>query len=308
MAKSSENTDLDVYSPEDSESLPEDYQSWSARQKQAFIWNNRILTSRYQQLPPLKKIDVVGLFLTALSTKMDRESDEAPSDWKKAIHAHGSVAKVRFVATSNTPFTGLFKGADFGLLRLSVTGEPTARGFAPGLAMKFFVDKNPSANFSALVSLEGQGNNYNFFANEFSNIVPVVNRLGPRLINLIFRRVSRYPTKLDLEALGQLTQTGQVETKLYYPLQLFLVPDPAIQFAAQPPHDFRQDLTTIAPGTHLFSVYALDPEAVEVAAIGTPESRQKAELIGHIETTSEFVSSSYGDSRLFFRHHRFDNK
>jgi hypothetical protein len=45
---------------------------------------------------------------------MDRLSDEAPSNWKKAIHAHGSVAKVKFLPTPNSPFTGLFKGADYG--------------------------------------------------------------------------------------------------------------------------------------------------------------------------------------------------
>jgi hypothetical protein len=308
MLQNSEEIHPDMNPPGDSDSLSEDYQSWSAHQKQAFFWHNRILPSRYQQLPPLQKIDVVGLFLTALRTKMERQWDEAPIHWKKAIHAHSSVAKIRFIASSDTPFTGLFKGADFGLIRLSVTGDPTARGFAPGLGIKFFVDNMPSANFSALVSLEGQGDNYNFFANEFSNIVPVVNRLGPRFINLIFRRVTRYPTKLALEALGRVTQMGEVEAKPCSPLQVFLVPNPKVQFPAHPPHDFREDLATIAPETCLFSVYAPDPEGVEVSTIDTSHYRQTARLIGHIETTSEFVASSYGDSRLFFRHHRFRNQ
>ena len=110
--------------------LPAEYESWTAAKKQAFLWENRILKSKYDVLPPLEKIDVVGLFLTVLQKKMDRRSDEAPVDWKKAIHAHGSVAKVKFVPTPETPFTGLFKGAEHGLLRLSVTGNPSDRGFA----------------------------------------------------------------------------------------------------------------------------------------------------------------------------------
>ncbi|MEW6491093.1 MAG: hypothetical protein AB1589_00880 [Cyanobacteriota bacterium] len=295
--------------------LPTDYESWSASQKQDFLWQNRILESKYEKLPPLQKIDVPGLFLTFLKIKMDRLSDEAPIGWKKAIHAHGSVAKVKFIPTPDTPFTGLFKGADYGLLRLSVTGDPSDRGFAPGLALKLLVDGKPSENVSALVSLSGQGENYNFFANEMSNIVPVEQKFGPKFINLIFRRTSKFPTKLYLQGFGQIDQHGNRESNPDYPWQIFLVPNANVQFAESPPHDFRQDLATLAPETSLFSVYAVDPKQVGDDAavraadrIDQPGYRQKAQLIGQLETTSEFVSSFYGDSRLFFRHQRFGNR
>jgi hypothetical protein len=292
------------------EELPADYESWKAAQKQAFLWDTRILISEYDQLPLLRKIDVVGLFLTALRAKMDLHSDQAPRNWKKAIHAHASLAKIKFVPAPNTPFTGLFQGADYGLLRCSVTGDPTDRGFAPGLAVKFLIDGKPSENFSALVSLTGQGNNYNFFANEFSNVVPVVNQFGPKLINFIFRRVSKYPTKLSLEDLSETDQHGQPQPEPRYPAQIFLVPNPAVQFPDSPPHDFRDDLATIAPGTQLFSVYAVDAleEQGTSDGLNQAESRQNAQWIGSIETTSEFVCSAYGDTQLFFRHQRFRNR
>jgi hypothetical protein len=288
-------------------SLPTDYESWSAAKKQAFLWENRILKSRYDVLPPLEKIDVVGLFLTVLRKKMDRRSDEAPTEWKKAIHAHGSVAKVKFTPSSDTPFTGLFQGADYGLLRLSVTGEPSDRGFAPGLALKLMVDGHPSENVSALVSLTGQGQNYNFFARELSNIVPVVNQVGPRLINLIFRRVTKYPTKLYLADFGRIDQTGQTVSKSYYPNQIFLVPTKAVQ-GSESPHDFREDLSKIPAETIIFSVYGGDPNKVSGDTTNNDDYRQQAQLIGHIHTTSEFVNSFYGDSQLFFRHQRFLNR
>jgi hypothetical protein len=290
------------------ESLSADYESWTARQKQDFLWENRILKSRYDRLPPLEKIDVIGLFITALATKMDRLADEAPRKWKKAIHARGSVAKIAFIPTDDTPFTGLFAGADCGLLRLSVTGDPSARGFAPGLALKLFIDGKPSENFSALVSLTGQGDNYNFFAHEFSNIVPTVNQIGPRLINLIFRRVSKYPTKLFLADMSEFDQRGQIVKEPCYPSQVFLVPNPSVQFPETPGRDFREDLATIPSGTRLFSVYGVDPSEVSDEEMGKPEYRQKAKLLGYIQTNSEFISSSYGDIRLFFRHQRFRDK
>jgi hypothetical protein len=293
-------------SPQTLDALPPDYLSWSAAAKQDFLWQ-QILQTQYQHLPSLKKIDVIRLFLTALRAKMDSQSDQAPPNWKKAIHAHGSVAKIKFVPAGNLSFTGLFKGANYGLLRASLTGDPGDRGFAPGLAIKFCVDGCPSENVSALVSLTGQDQNYNFFAHEFSNIVPVVNELGPKLINLIFRRVSRFPTKLYLQGLGQVDQQGGVDATPWYPTQIFLVPNPNIHFPEQPGHDFRNDLATIPAGSSLFLVYAVDPDQVG-DSIGSAQYRQQAQCIGDIETTSEFVASSYGDSQLFFRHQRFRNQ
>ncbi|GET35488.1 hypothetical protein MiSe_02300 [Microseira wollei NIES-4236] len=303
--QSSEQSHDSQVNPQNPDSLPPDYPSWAAKQKQEFLWNERLLKSRYDHLPALKKIDVIGLFLTALRAKMDYESDEAPSNWKKAIHAHASVAKIQFVPTNPNPFTGLFQGADYGFLRLSLTGDPSDRGFAPGLAIKWLVDGKPSEDFSALVSLTGQGNNYNFFANEFSNIVPVVHQIGPRLINLIFMRVTKHPTKLSLKGLSEVDQQGRNVDHPRYPTQIFLVPEPTVQFSESPGRDFRNDLAAIAPGTILFSVYGTDSNQAGNTEAQQTQNRLKSKLIGHIKTTSEFIASSYGDSRLFFRHQRF---
>lgn len=292
---------------QDFELLPADYPLWSAQQKQTFLWDKRILASVYDQNPPIPRINIVGLILTPLFIKMDRLEDEAPSRWRKAIHPHGSVAKIKFVPADNNPYTGLFKGADYGLLRASLTGDPEDRGFAPGLAIKLLADGQPSGNFSALVSLSGQGQNYNFFANRFSNIVPVVNEFGPRFTNLIFRRVTKHPTRIDLQNLGAITHKGQVADPPHTPTQVFLVPNPDLQFSKSP-HDFRTDLANIDSGTQLFSIYAtdlMDPEGNMMDAQG---DHPQAQYIGHLETTSKFVTSFYGDSQLFFRHQRFRNQ
>jgi len=293
--------------------LPSDYESWTAKRKQEYIWNEKIIPSRYTELPPLTKIDIVGLFLTSFKVKMERFADQANRGWKKAIHARASVAKTRFIPTENTPFTGLFKGSDYGLIRLSLTRDPSSSDFAPGLAMKMLIDGHPSANFSALVSLTGQGKNYNFFAKAMSNVVPVVHEFGPKLINWMFRRVTNFPTKLYLEEFAQLDQTGNKEAQPFFPYQIFLEPNSILKFA-ETPHDFREDLATISPGTTLFSVYGVNPEklaedAKQIANIvDRDDYRQKAQLIGKIETTSEFIASLYGDDLLFFKHQRFGNK
>jgi hypothetical protein len=264
-----------------------DYASWSVERKLNFLWS-RIKTSAYTELPPLQSIDVLGLFFTTLLTKMDERADEAPAHWKKAIHAHGAVAQVTYTPI-NSPYTGLWQGAS-GLLRLSLTGDPTKRGFAPGLALKLLADGQPSANLSALYTLTGQGQDYNFFAHPLSNIVPVVNEFGPQFINGIFRRVTSYPTKLSLQDFGAFDRTGQTIEQPQSPEQIFLVP--SLQFASTP-HDFRTDLLSINSGTTIFTVHANNP--------ATP-------AIGQLTTNSAFLSSAYGDSRLFFRHRRFNDR
>jgi hypothetical protein len=310
-------TDLDTYwiNTHDLDPLPSDYESWSAAQKQSFLWNERILKTQYDVLPPFQKIDILGLLFTAFSTKLDFASDEAPPNWKKAIHAHGTVAQVKFRAVPDSPFTGLFKGADYGFVRLSVTGDPAHRGFAPGLALKLLIDGQPSENVSALFSLTGQGDNYNFFTHEMSNIVAAENEWGPRFLNFVFRRGSGFPRKLYLQGFGHLDQQGVKEGSPAFPYRIYFVPNSNLHFDETPPHDFREDMGTLPTGTSLYDVFAVpsdeagDDNAVQmVDLIEQPAYRQQAILIGTLEMASPFVASFYGDSRLFFKHQRFANR
>jgi hypothetical protein len=197
------------------------------------------------------------------------------------------VVQVEYVSTGDHPYTGLWQGAT-GLVRLSVTGDPTKRGFAPGLALKMLVAGQDSANFSALYTLNGQGQDHNFFAHPLSNIVPVVNEFGPQFINGIFRRVTRYPTKLSLQDFGVFDRSGAAVTTPKSPEQISLMPE--LQFANDP-HDFRTDLTPLPADSKIFTVMVNDSQ----------------QIIGHLVTKSKFVASAYGDRQLFFRHHRFQD-
>ncbi len=283
--------------------LPEEYETWAAAAKLDHLWKERILPSRYETLPALTPIHVLGLFLTPLRIKMDRQEDQVPRRWRKAIHAHGSVARVQWRARAGQPYSGLFQGAEHGLIRLSLTGDPQRRGFAPGLALKLFRDGCASANLSALVSLTGQNGNHNFFANELSNIVPVVPEFGPKLINQIFRRVSRYPTRLYLENLAEIDQKGHRVEQPRFPEQVFFVPNGELVFPEAPGHDFREDLASLSSGTLLYEIWAPPPRQD-----GEGDRRDQAEPIADLLLTSPFLSSAYGDSHLFFRHQRFHNR
>lgn len=256
----------------------------------------------------------------------------------KFLHPIGTVAKIRFVPAENHPFTGLFapvyRAPDVspideiqhqandearsgvpGLVRLSlavplVPGAP----FIPALALKLFVDRNPSANTVALHSFLGQGGDHNFFRHTLSTRVPAPNSLllqpGLAWFGLFtpnarhvgtaeFVRLNRFglaetkpvvpeflefepnSTHREVDASGnQILWTGLAE---WYDLQLSQL-GPAV--------DFRRPLAIAPTGIALYNVY------------GTYQGQRYA--VGEIRLETPFVASTYGDNILFFKHQHQD--
>jgi hypothetical protein len=77
----------------------------------------------------------------------------------KFIHAVGVVGKVKLVSTGQHDFTGIFKGANYGLVRFSSAAQPSVKKggqpLAPGLGLKFLRDGMDSSNLVAMFSVEG---------------------------------------------------------------------------------------------------------------------------------------------------------
>ncbi len=290
-------------------SLPTNYQSLSACAKQELLWD-KVQNTTHQELPKLSRFglfQLVGMWTQPLSKKIEYQADVSPKGWKKYLHRRGSVAKVRFVPTENHPYTGILRGAECALLRLSITYRPTKkRNFAPGLALKVLRDGIPSANVSALYRLEGQEKNYNILENPLSNIVPIGQEFGLKLVHKIFKRVTAYPEELLLSHLAERTESGEREIKIVTPRQIFFVPTNKFQFS-QKPHDFRHDLKKIPRGSKLYQVFVLPSEPKSTSYSQYKNSNienflKDSQYIGDLVTTSEFVASEFGDEGLFFRH------
>lgn len=277
--------------------LTASFENRSAAEKQGVLWS-KIERSRYEQLPLWKSIDVFRFALLNMSVSMDRVSDEMPEGRNKMIHTYGSVAKCQFIPAVGQPFSGLFAGSSYGLIRLSLAADPQGLGVTPGLALKFMVDGAPSENLIAMFSLDGQGDNSNFFANTFSNIVSEPNNQALKVLKLIFARASKHPTKLSLVPLSSIAENGQTVAPalIRAPAQVFLVPSQEAQLPSAPGREFRRDLETLPAGTTLYTLY------------GTEKEGSARILIGQVQTTSDFVASKYGDENLFFRHRRHLNE
>jgi hypothetical protein len=295
--------------------IPADYEAWNACDKQEHLWVNGAMRTEYAEgeRPALVPIDVLGLVSNILWKKVRDRTDVAPAGYEKPLHPYAAMAKVNFVPTSNHSFTGLFKGNECGLLRLSVTGDPADRGFAPGLAWKAFVDGKPSENVSALYTLTGQGNNHNFFANELSQYVQqeVNESLGT---SLIFSMVTSKPTLLRVDDMAKVNQDGSAVSSVKAPTQIYFVPTNQVagRFASTP-HDFRDDLTELPAGTTVYDVYATTQDIrtsifPSLTRRYAEQRRASAVKVGSLKTTSPFTTSQFGDTGIFFKHQRHEDK
>ena len=83
----------------------------------------------------------------------------------------GVTGKVRFVKKGENDYTGIFQGglmADYGLIHLSSAKRPFKLGnLSPCMALKFLRgEHDDSANLAAMVGLNGQPDNRNFFGDD----------------------------------------------------------------------------------------------------------------------------------------------
>lgn len=294
--------------------ITDDYKKWNACDKQDHLWVNGAKRTQYPEgeLPQIPKVDIGGLINSVLWTKVRRSDDVAPLGYEKPIHPHGVMATVEFKAEANQPFTGIFKGSECGLLRLSVTGDPNDRGFAPGLAWKAFVDGKNSRNVSALYTLSGQSNNHNFFANELSNYVSKeVNETFAT--TALFSLVTSKPTRVMVDKMARVKENGEKESNEKAPTQIYFVPRPEVKnLFSSAAHDFREDLLTLPEGTVLYDIYGTD-KRIRTSIFSflnkryIRDRRNSAVKIGELSLTSEFNASTFGDGGVFFRHERYED-
>lgn len=289
-------------------SVPNNYGALSGCEKQNVLWKH-VEDSVYKALPPYNKLGVIELLKMnnqEIKLKGNHYSDFAPVGWKKYIHRRGAIAKVKLVS-KGTNYTGIFQGAECGLLRLSLTYRPSgSKPVAPGLAFKVLRDNSPSANISALVSLDGQEHDFNFFEHAMSNIVPRGDDIGQKLVHKIFKKATHYPEELVVSDMASLDAEGKEVKKVISPRQLFFVPNLDLKFSTAE-HDVRADFFTIPEGTVIYQIFAVSdkfkdynyenykPEEVK-------EFQKSSIHVADIVTTSKFLASSFSDDGIFFRH------
>jgi len=293
------------------------YEDITGCQKQDILWQ-KMVNSKYATLPQWSGREVLKVMTDSVAMKlfhgstksyyqvsMQRQSDEMPPGRKKVIHTYGQVAKVKFVPAPGSPYSGLFRGVSCGLIRAGTAAK--APSFAdndsvPGVAVKFLINGQPSRNFMALFTLDGQTGG-DFFKNNFTNWTPPVKVPAVIRLGTVFSLVSSNFNRVDVKYLGDVQEDGTHPASPQAPLQIVLIPNRSDLTKYYVPndtaHDTREDFKNIPSGTTLYQVVAVMKPWQPAEAPGD------ATVMGDIVTTSEFIASDYGDKSLFFRHQLF---
>ena len=96
----------------------DDYIAKSASDKTDFLWEQITSDSSSGSW-----LHLAGVLVESMKPVFEAPGDDMPCYWdgcrNKDIHSVGTVSKVKLEAESGHPFTGIFQGADYGLIRHS---------------------------------------------------------------------------------------------------------------------------------------------------------------------------------------------
>jgi len=274
------------------------YESKTAAEKQALLMKKILDDPVPQEWPKTTDMYDASMFIS-----LNAVADVFPQPRKKYMHAIGAVAPVRFVSTGDHPYTGLFKGAEHGLLRAGMTLPAKPRdgkwfnGVIPGVALKLFRDGLPSSNAVLIPDVKPQACGSNFFDGYFStHIVETDPDSSPFTIFAGAKLAQATACSNQVGTSNIAAESGQISTQDVFPFKLEFFTS-----TLQRPidcNDFPGSLanfTSLPMGTRLYSVYA------------TQNPQSPRSLIGYIELTGEFTMSKFGDTQLFFMHQALED-
>ena len=160
-----------------------------------------------------------GLFNHDMNLTYDSVTDSLPVDRLKMTHPVGTITKVEFVAHPDSPYTGIFRGAREGIMRISDTTKtvPHVAKTIPGHGVKFYRDGMSSANWLAMFSFDGQ-KSFNFFKNRWTTILREPNNECARnTIGKNLARVTDHIGATSVMEVAEFDQYGNKEAQPHWP-------------------------------------------------------------------------------------------
>lgn len=161
-------------------------------------------------------LELPGVFVESMAPSFDGKGDAMPSGMvygqrTKYIHSVGAVGKVKFLSEPGNPYSGIFKGANHGLVRFSSAAGPSkSQPLAPGLGLKFLRDGTDSANLVSMWSVAGQPNDWNFFSNDFFNhiVAGPPDNIALAALSKKFSTATDYIQQVGLSDFAEFDQSG----------------------------------------------------------------------------------------------------
>lgn len=290
-------TDICVYPPNIA------YERWSAKDKTAALWDMSKSPNEVGAFPP--NTNGIHFGRMAMFTTFANHKDTIVTGRPKVVHAVGAVCKFKLHVHNHSPFSGVLQAGERaqGLIRLgSATPVNLESGIAASAALKFLRKGRESANLVLLKDLIPKDQDYNFFNKPLSNhVIPGTTREEQRTISK-FITVSSCPVRLGASDMCAFDTDGrrpeEMDKELVFPYQIVLDPNPDLATSAAPADDqtLMDRITAVARrSTVLYTMRALASPGGDWITLGD------------IRTSSDCVTSTYGDKTLFFKHQKIED-
>ncbi len=207
--------------PKDTSHLDtEEYQSMSAECKTELIWSLVLPDSRRERFYTAYEFE--SLFNQDMNLTYDAVTDNMPKNRLKKTHPVGLTSKIEWIPHPDQPYTGIFRGAEHGIMRISDTTKtvPHKSKTAPGFGIKFPRDGMYSANILAMFAFDGQ-NSFNFFKNRWVTILREFNNKCARAtIGKQLATVTDHLGATSVMDVADFDQHGNREEEPHWPFQI----------------------------------------------------------------------------------------
>lgn len=243
------------------------------------------------------------LFLQDINLTFDHDGDEMPHNRVKILHATGVTALFKYVNTYDHAYTGSLKGTEYGVFRISEVGS--ARGTdapATSAGFKFLRDGVAAGTMLTVHAFDGHEETFNFLRPDIDYNTHVdLPEDDCRLMTVSAKlaQASDHIGNMSVKNLSDYDQYGNREHNPNWPFKMRLIPNDVCGAPDTWSGAFFDYLPKcVKSGTKLFDVFA------QAQPDGQPGGEEHQ--IGEIIMTSRLTKSLWGDTRLFFKHFRFE--
>lgn len=201
-----------------------EYLAQSASCKKRQIWKKITADTRINRW--FDGPDLMPLFTQDMNLSFDHTGDTMPEGRVKMTHPRGVSLKVAFLPTSDSPYTGIFRGAKHGIMRISETvrTNPEVPQTSPGFGIKFLRDGMDSADTVTMFSFDGQPS-FNYFANRWStHLNEPINECSRQTIGKKLAETTPHIGAMSVMNWGQYTEEGIEESEPLWPFLLEFEP------------------------------------------------------------------------------------
>ena len=188
--------------------------------KMAYLWKKVTEdSSKGKYLAPPR------VFAEGIQSTFDNLKDVLPVARKKLIHSQGIVAKFKFVAESDSPYTGILRAnaESFGLIRLGAAAPVnTLTGIAaPGMGIKFLRKNKRSANIVGLGDIDSYPKKvWDFFEIPISNRVTKLAGLLKGSLKIKSLQATQMTNMVGLSDLCRYDAAGEEAAAINFPFAL----------------------------------------------------------------------------------------